>query len=300
MAKTGKKQSGLRLGLITIGAVMVGFAGLFLLGPSLPPAPTQAVNVAAAPGLLDRLEDTPTRRAVEALQAASPGTYVQLQTTARQALRDEATAQDLSRLTLEALFGELQGQALTLRSAESANFHAIIAGLADGFRRLKTEDSKWCDGSQIAAYLTQNDADLVPTLLAEFPYQSPQYEWAMDWMTVVLTTAKQAQDRPQQHARPGFRDEAVLQQEGLALGSEQWALALQIAAFANSEGTSYAKMKDVIGGMNVCDLAIAVETVSARLPSDVQGRIWSDLMPETMVGNTPYVMWRVTDYFFIG
>ena len=192
MTTTGKKQSGLQLGLITLGVVMAGFAGLFLFGPSVPPAPTQAVNVAAPPGLLDRLEDTPTRRAVEALQTASPGTYVQLQTAAGQALRDDASTQDLSRLTLEALFGELQGQALTLRSAESANFQAIIVGLADGFRQLKAADSKWCEGAQIAAYLTQNDADLVPTLLAEFPYQSRQYEWAMDWMTVVLMTAKQA------------------------------------------------------------------------------------------------------------
>jgi len=300
MAVTQHKQTGLRLGLITLSAVMIGFAGLFLFGPKVPAPPKIAVNIAEAPGLLDRLDDAPTRRAVEALQAASPGTYVQLQTTARQALRDEASPQELSRLTLEALFSEFQGQALTLRSAESANFHAIISGLADGFKKLKAADNKWCDGAQIAAYLTQNDDDLVPTLLAEFPYQSPQYLWAMDWMTVVLTTAKQAQDRPQQHYRPGSRDEAMLQQEGLALGSEQWALALQIAAFANSEGTSHAKMKDVIAGMNVCDLAIAVETVSARLPADVQGRIWSDLMPETMVGNTPYVMWRVTDYFFIG
>ena len=98
----------------------------------------------------------------------------------------------------------------------------------------------------------------------------------------------------------GVGREAILQQEGLALGSEQWALALQIAAFANSEGTSYGQMQEVIAGMDVCELGIAVETVSARLPSDVRTRIWADLMPEIMVGNTPYVMYRITDYFFIG
>ena len=122
----------------------------------------------------------------------------------------------------------------------------------------------------------------------------------MDWMTTILAAVKQAQDRPRRNARPGARDEAVLQQEGLALGSEQWALALQIAAFANAEGTSYGQMQEVIAGMDVCDLGIAVETVSARLPSDVRARIWADLIPEIMVGNTPYVMFRVTDYFFIG
>lgn len=300
MVTTRHKQAGLKLGLITIGVVMIGFTGLFLLGPSLPPASQDRSAAAAAPKLLDLLQDAPTRAAIEALQAAAPGTYVQLQSTARQAHRDGADPKDLSRLALEAFFGEIQNQALGFRSAESANYQAIIAGLADGFRQLKAADSQWCEGAQIAAYLTQNDDDLVPVLLSQFPYQSPQYDWAMEWMTVILNTAKQAQDRPQLNARPGFRDEALLQQEGLALGSEQWALALQIAAFANSEGTSYAKMKEVIAGMNVCDLGIAVETVSARLPADVQGRIWADLMPEIMIGNTPYVMYRVTDYFFIG
>jgi len=140
----------------------------------------------------------------------------------------------------------------------------------------------------------------VPTLLAEFPYASPQYDWAMGWMTTILKAARQGQVQPTRYARPGFRDEAILQQEGLALGSEQWALGLQIAAFANSEGTSYAKMQEVVSGMNVCELGIAVETVSGRLPEDVRGRIWADLMPEIMIGNTPYVMYRVNDYFFIG
>lgn len=297
---TRQKQIGLRLGLITLGVVMIGFAGVFLFGPKVTPAPQTMPDISARPGLLDILDDVSTRRAVEALRAASPGTYVQLQSTSLTAHRDGANAHDLSLIVLQALFSEFQNQALTLRSAESVNYHAIISGLADGFRQLNAVDSKWCEGAQIAGFLTQNDADLVPTLLAEFPYRSPQYNWAMDWMTVTLSAAKQAQDRPQQHYRPGFRDEARLQQEGLALGSEQWALALQIAAFANSEGASYGKMKEVISGINVCDLGIAVETVSARLPSDVQGRIWSDLMPEIMVGNTPYVMWRVTDYFFIG
>ena len=300
MTATRHKQSGLRLGLFTIGVVMIGFAGVFLLGPPAPPAPQDEATLTAAPQLLDLLEDAPTQRAIEALKVAAPGTYVQLQTTTRQAHFDGADKQDLSQLVLAAFFGEIQAQALALRSAESANYQAIITGLADGFRQLKNADSQWCEGEQIATYLTQNDDDLVPTLLSEFPYQSPQYEWAMQWMTVISSTAKQAQDRPQLNARPGFRDEAMLQQEGLALGSEQWVLALQIAAFANSEGTSYAKMKEVIAGINVCDLGIAVETVSGRLPADVRGRIWADLMPEIMVGNTPYVMYRVTDYFFIG
>ncbi|MEL6828368.1 MAG: hypothetical protein AAFN91_19155 [Pseudomonadota bacterium] len=300
MRHTPRRQTGLKLGLITLGVVMAGFLGVFLFGPDRDPVKSDGPDAVSALALLDKLTDSPTRKAVEALQAASPGTYAQLQTEAALALKDGADADALSNLTLQALFGEFQNKALVFRSARSEDYHAIIVELSKGLQQLKALDSRWCEGDQIAAYLAQNESDLVPTLLAEFPYGSPQYDWAMDWMSVILITAQRAQDAPTRHPRPGFRDETTLQQEGLALGSEQWGLALQIAAFANSEGISYARMQEVVSGMDVCQLGIAVEAVSERLPADVRGRIWADLMPEIMIGNTPYVMWRVTDYFFIG
>ena len=300
MRHTPRRQTGLKLGLITLGVVMAGFLGVFLFGPDRDPVKSDGPDAVSALALLDKLTDSPTRKAVEALQAASPGTYAQLQTEAALALKDGADADALSNLTLQALFGEFQNKALVFRSARSEDYHAIIVELSKGLQQLKALDSRWCEGDQIAAYLAQNESDLVPPLLAEFPYGSPQYDWAMDWMSVILITAQRAQDAPPRHPRPGFRDETTLQQEGLALGSEQWGLALQIAAFANSEGISYARMQEVVSGMDVCQLGIAVEAVSERLPADVRGRIWADLMPEIMIGNTPYVMWRVTDYFFIG
>lgn len=295
-----RHQPGLKLGLISFAIVALGFVAVFLLVPNPSDPGVEETGPPQPVALLDQLEDPPTRRAVEALRAVSPATYAELNQTATFALADGAQPAALGRLVLEALFSQFQTQALSLRSAESANYQSIIAGLSEGLGQLKANQSAWCEGPTIAGFLTQNEDELVPALLSEFPYQSPQYIWAMDWMTTILSAVKQAQDRPRRNARPGARDEAILQQEGLALGSEQWALALQIAAFANSEGTSYGQMQEVIAGMDVCDLGIAVETVSARLPSDVRARIWADLMPEIMVGNTPYVMFRVTDYFFIG
>ncbi len=300
MAAERTTRTGLKLGLISLALVSAGFLGVFLFGPQTNVAPTNVSPQSQAPVLLDVLTDSATRTAVESLRAASPGTYAELNMAAAFAHADGADAQALSKLVLEALFSQFQTKALALRSAESAEYHAIIEGFADGLRALKASDSTWCAGPTIAAYLTQNDEDLIPSLLSEFPYGSTQYEWAMTWMATILTTVQTAQDTPRRHPRPGFREEAVLQQEGLALGSEQWALALQIASFANAEGTSYRQMQEVISGIDVCELGIAVETVSARLPEDVRARIWADLMPEIMVGNTPYVMWRITDYFYIG
>ena len=289
---------GLKLGLIVIAVVTLGFAGSFIFGPEVEPPPVS--DTAVQTNVLNILDDAATRRALEALQAAAPATHAQLDVAARRAHQDGADRAALSHLVLQALFGEFHNQAGAIKAADSGGYQAIIAGLSTGLRQMKANENVWCEGRQIADFLAQNDQDLVASLLAEFPYASPQYDWAMDWMVTVLSVAKQGQDAPQRYQRPGFRDEAVLQQEGLALGSEQWTLALQIAAFANAEGTSYGQMQEVIAGMDVCDLGMAVETVSSRLPGNVRARIWSDLMPEIMVGNTPYVMWRVTDYFFIG
>ena len=298
MAKA-RPQAGLKLGLISLVLVTLAALSVFSLRPD--PKPTDKVFYPPlSKGLLDVLDDASTRGAVEALRSVAPETHMTLDVTAKRAIKDGTTEDVLAQLVLEALFGQFQAQALSLRAANSESYQSIIAGFSDGLGRLKSNQSSWCEGSTIAAFLTQNEDELVPSLLSEFPYQSPQYEWAMEWMVTVLSAMKEGQESQRRYARPGARDEAILQQEGLALGSEQWALALQIAAFANAEGTSYGQMQEVIAGMDVCELGGAVETVSARLPRDVRARIWADLMPEIMVGNTPYVMYRVTDYFFIG
>ncbi len=293
-------RAGLRLGFSIIAVVALGFAALFVFGSDMPRSPDIAQPLEPPAELRTVLSDSPTRAAIDALQTAAPATFAQLDALTKVAIADGADAEALAAITLEALFSQFQQQAGALKAANSEQFQTVIAGLSEGLVQLKAANSQWCDGAQIADFLSQNDADLVPSLLSEFPYRSPQYVWAMSWMTDILTIARQGQVQPQRHAKPNFSDEAILQQTGLALGSEQWALGLQIAAFANSEGTSYGQMRDVVGNMDVCELGIAIETVSGRLPDAVRARIWADLMPEIMVGNTPYVMYRVTDYFFIG
>lgn len=299
MERASHADTGLKLGFAVLAVVTLGFAAVFLFGPSgssNPGAPEKQEQI----GLADVLTDAATRNAMEALKAVSPATFAELDTIVTRTIADGGDAQAVSELALAALFAQFKAQAGAVKGAGSADYQTIISGLAEGLQDLKAAESAWCDGETIAGFLSQNEAALVPSLLAEFPYGSAQYDWAMEWMTTVLQAAQQGRIQPHRHAPPGFRDEAILQQHGLALGSEQWTLGLQIAAFANSEGTSYGEMKQVINGMDVCDLGIAVETVSGRLPPDVQGRLWADLMPEIMVGNTPYVMYRVTDYFFIG
>lgn len=294
-----RPQTGLKLGVISLVVVTLCLVGVFLFGPE-PDTQPEASNSPQASALLDQLQDAPTRRAVEALRAVAPETFNDLNKAAAFAVADGTSEDALAQLVLRALFRQFEAQAEHLRSARSENYQVIIAGFSEGLSKLSSHQSAWCEGSTIATFLTQNEDELVPSLLSEFPYQSPQYDWAMEWMVTVLGAMKQGQDAASPHARPGARDEALLQQEGRSLAMEQWGLVPQIMAFANAEGTSYRQMKNVIAGMDVCELGIAVETVSARLPSDVRARIWADLMPEIMVGNTPYVMFRVTDYFFIG
>ena len=300
MTPASTQRSGLRLGLISLGLMAAVFAGLFIFGPSAGPVEQEDGLLAPAFDLVSVLDDAETVSAIEALRTADLGTYTQLQTAAAFAQADGADAQALSELVLEALFSQFKAQALALRSAKSEDYQAIVSELGVGIEQLRADNNAWCRGETVAAFLTENDDDLVPLLLNEFPYGSDQYAWAMSWMTTVLSVAKDSRLNPSRHARPTDLDEVRLQQAGLDLSTKQWTLAFQIGAFANAEGTSYAQMQEVVGSMNVCELGIAVSTVSAQLPRDVRARIWADLMPELMYGNTPYVMWRVNDYFFIG
>ncbi len=300
MTPASTQRSGLRLGLISLGLMAAVFAGLFIFGPSAGPVEQEDGLLAPAFDLVSVLDDAETVSAIEALRTADLGTYAQLQTASAFAQADGADAQALSELVLEALFSQFKAQALALRSAKSEDYQAIVSELGVGFEQLRADNNAWCSGATVAAFLTENDDDLVPLLLSEFPYGSDQYAWAMSWMTTILNVAADSRRSPVRHARPTDLDEVRLQQAGLDLSAKQWTLAFQIGAFANAEGTSYAQMQEVVGSMNVCELGIAVSTVSAQLPRDVRARIWADLMPELMYGNTPYVMWRVNDYFFIG
>ena len=202
MAAEQTTRTGLKLGMISLALVAAGFLALFVFGPQKESPSPGSSSQARAPILLEVLDDPATRAAVESLRAASPGTYAELNMATAFAHADGADAQALSNLVLQALFSQFQTKALALRSAESAEYQAIIEGFADGLRALKASDSTWCAGPTIAAYLTQNDEDLIPSLLSEFPYGSAQYEWAMTWMTTILTTVQTAQDTPRRNPRP--------------------------------------------------------------------------------------------------
>jgi len=300
MIADARRETGLRFGLVSLVATTLVFALIFSLGPAAETVAPDASEQVTPASLLETMPDAPTQRALQGLQSSSPATFAKLEETARWAVRDGAGPNELSSLILQAFFAEFQNTALTFRSAQSEHFDQILSGLSDGFTQLKASKSVWCDGDQVARFIAQNDSALVPSLLSEFPYQSPQYNWAMDWMTDILAISASVRSSPMRQPRPSLQDEVKLQQVGLAFASEQWTLALQIASFANSEGVSYALMQDAIAGMDVCDLGLALDAVSQRLPDDVQARIWADLMPEIMIGNTPYVLWRVNNYFFIG
>ena len=202
MPLTSSPQTGLRLGLIAIAVVTIGFALLFVFGPPADRTDDAGATPTPSASVLDVLDDPGTRAALEALRAVSPTTMAELNAAAAFAQAEGADQQTLSELTLEALFSQFNDQALALRAARSEDYQAIIAGLATGLSGLKANQSSWCEGPTIAAYLTQNDDRLVPSLLHEFPYGSPQYDWAMGWMTTILRAAEAGQANPDRHPRP--------------------------------------------------------------------------------------------------
>lgn len=295
-----RQFTGLQVGFAALAMVAAVFVGVFALGPEKAEHRLPADAVLQVPDAGSYFPDAASKRVIAALEAANPKTAQTLQRELAFAQRDGASQQGLADILLQALFAQFGEQAIYVQRARVADFDLILSDMMAGVRQLEASDSAWCQGPTVAAFLSTNDDEIVPALLAKFPYGSVQYEWAMGWMIRILEAADNAQRFPTRHGRPTSRDEYILQDEGRALGSSQWALVLQIANFANAEGQSYQAMQDAISAIDVCELGLAIETVSERLPPQVRGRIWADLLPEIMVGNTPYALARVQDYFFIG
>src|SRR6056297_1217776 len=102
MLRSERRETGLRLGLIVLGTVALGFLGVFLFGPAAERETNLPPLTEAPTALLDVLTDAPTRRAVKALKASATGTAARLDAEAKRAIADGAEADALSALLLEA------------------------------------------------------------------------------------------------------------------------------------------------------------------------------------------------------
>jgi len=290
---------GLRTGLIVLVVVAAAFLALIASGrmdgdPILTHGDTDPQT-----SLETVLSDPATRQYLGQLDQYAPETAQALRSEAAAAIRSGASKDRLSNMVLRAQLAEMQGQALYLRYASTADYDAILGGLRSGFQALATAESHWCEAASVETLLKRSETDLIDTLLAEFSYDSPAYRWLLDWSGTYLEAADRARRQPARRGpRTGY-DKDVLQQRGLAMGSKQWALALQIANFSQAEGQGYAPMRQTLNNIDVCKLAIAVVDLSDSLPEPNRGRIWSQLLPEIFYGNTPYVLALVTDYFFL-
>lgn len=283
-------------------AILLAVAALFALGlwfgPRLSPhadKPAQA-DVRLVETVLD---DAASRAYLNLLDKHAPVAAQDFRVKAARAIGDGWTRAEMREALLQTAFAQFQGLAFDVKKAPVASFDQIIAAFSDGMRRLDAAGSTWCAGPRVAAFLKQDDDALMPALIDQFA-SDESYDWALGFAGLFLEAAGAARKSPQNHEAPGWTDEYYLQQAGVEYGTQKWLLALQIGAFSNAEGQSYALMQEAIEKMQVCQLGMAVGEVSLRLEPDVRGRIWADLIPEMMYANTPYVLWRVNDYFFIG
>jgi len=292
-------EPGLRTGLISLAVVTAAFIALFLSGvfradPKLTPADGPVtVTVEAI------LSDSATAMYMRRFEQHAPIDAQMLRYEAQAAIKGGAGKAAIADLILRATLAQFQKSALDLRRASTDDFDAILAHLRVGFAAMARSDSHWCEASSVETLLKRSQTDLIAVLLAEFEYDSEAYRWALEWGGLYLQATDRARRTPVPHGRRTLRDKTVLQQQGLALGTKEWALALQIATFSQAEGQGYAQMREVIESIDVCKLAVTAVDLSDELPEANRGRIWAELMPEIFYGNTPYVLALVTDYFFL-
>ena len=299
MAAPLPSKPGLRTGLITLAAVTAAFIALLVSGVfQADPKVTHADGPAAAT-IEAVLPDQSTAVYMRLFEQYAPIDAQMLRYEAQAAIKGGGGEAAITDLVLRATLAQFQKSALDLRRASTDDYDAILNHLRTGFATLARSDSPWCEATSVETLLKRSQTDLIDTLLAEFEYDSDAYRWVLEWGGLYLQTTDRARRYPVQHGRKTARDKTALQQQGLALGTKEWALALQIATFSQAEGQGYAQMRDVIESIDVCKLAVTAVDLSDSLPEANRGRIWAELLPEIFYGNTPYVLVLVTDYFFL-
>lgn len=299
MNAASQKQMGVAWGLIVLG--LTAIAALLVIG-LIPNSPKPLGATTQAP-VKHRLElalpDAATADYLSALDQYAPITAQMLRLEASQAIGKNASQNEVAALILNNLLSQFQTRALDLRSASVRDYDAILWHVRDGLRALSAQESGWCQATVLEHVLKNEPTEVITTFLEEFTYDGAAYRWLLEWGDLYLAATSRARQQPVRHGRLSGLDKAVLQQRGMELGASQWTLALQIATFSQAEGAGYRQMREVIDTIDVCRLGITAVDLSDRIPAANRGRIWADLMPEIFYGNTPYVIARVTDYFFI-
>lgn len=292
-------RTGLATGLVVLALVAACFVVLVVSGRFVVQSHQNPLPDAYYPSLSQTLDDPATATYLALLARRAPQTALRLEAEAAAAIREGANRDALASLILHATLFEFQRQAHLLRFAPTADYDGLLTHIQDGFVTLAAAKSPWCEAREISNLMQSTSSDLVDRVLVEFTYDSAAYYWALDWGTIILSAAAHAEMQPARRLPLSAYDKSVLQQQGLALGSKQWALALKIAAFSQSEGQGYRPMQDVIDSLDICELAIVAVDLSSHIPIQNRGRIWADLLPEIFAANTPYVFARITDYFFL-
>ena len=296
MTTPPRRTVGLPLGIASLIICTLGLAvWLMQAGPGL--APTEP-SVAGAPRPLV-LDDPATRAFLDSLSRAAPAQRATLDNELARARSAGANDARLAQIAVRAAMAQFRQQALALRSASTEDYDRLLAIVRDGLESLQARQSNWCHATRIETLLRQPTPALIDTVLAEFAYDTPQYAWLMAWSAALLDAAYRADISPTRHGPRTARDKLILQDFGRSLAAREWGLALEIAAFSQAEGRGYDTMRDTIDSIDVCELGIAAIDLSGQLPVAVRGRIWSELLPEILYGNTPYALYLVTGYFFI-
>lgn len=201
---------------------------------------------------------------------------------------------------LETSLAVLREEAAYIRYASLGDFTDILIAFGEGIDALEDADSDWCQASALAGLTRLNEDQLVPHLLRSLSSDDEAFEWTTQFLRKALGAARNGRVRPIRHGSRTQQDEAVVQFYGRQLGVERISVALSVAAFSHSEGRDFATMRDAIAGVDVCELGDAFVELSDRLPNDVKGRVLAELAPEIFYGNTPYVLYLLRGYFFIG
>ena len=211
------------------------------------------------------------QRFLKSLLAVAPNRYMDLQRTFSE--KDLTAAEEIEAVQTISL-EVLANNAGILKFASSQSLNRVIDGLVADMQKARASGTKYCNGGTYADIAGAPEAAVMGWAARQDIADVAFYPTVLRINADLMDVVRQAKTTPVRHGLFTRNDEVVLQR-AIAGVISQPAFVRAMMGGQNQE--------EALKALDLCSLGVTALTELRRLPDDVKGRAWTELMKQDEV-----------------
>jgi len=206
------------------------------------------------------------QRLLKSLLAVAPNRYMDLQRTFSE--NDLTAAEEIEAVQSISL-DVLADNAGILKFASSQSLNRVIDGLVADMQKAQASGTKYCNGGTYAGIAGAPEAAVMGWAARQDIADEAFYPTVVRINADLMDVVRQAKTTPVRHGLFTRNDEVALQRAIAGVISEP-AFVRAMMGGQNQE--------EALKALDLCSLGVTALTELRRLPDDVKGRAWTELM----------------------